>query len=394
MKKTILSLFALLLAVAPMMAQTPASGNRMIVTKIDGTQKVYDESQVTNVTFDSVSNVEVPVTLVSAMGYTVKVSATKPDDCPSYKVAIYKAGTQIDDMVQYITNNAAYTLTESKEVELGGLQQSTDYVVATLAYDKYGFPFGLSTLNVATQVAQESENPKVGYILYSDGSWSRRMQKGRTPVGIIFSTTTSAADQAKGWNHGYALALHDATSQVMWATTQREHQVSDHYTSADSLGFQTDKDGYAHTQALVGQGKGLYPAADAAVAYTKDAAPAASSGWYLPSSGQWFDICVNLGGLSSTMPRLGTSEGYWNDPTCVSSCLNLLNEHMRLVGAANDEPIKVGSGDYKWYWSSSESGKEQAYVIFFDQDQLVVEIAGNFKTYAFATNRVRPVIAF
>ena len=67
---------------------------------------------------------------------------------------------------------------------------------------------------------------------------------------------------------------------------------------------------------------------------------------------------------------------------------------MSLVGAANYEPIKVSSGDYQWFWSSSESGDQQAYAVFFDQDQLVVEIAAYFKNYGFSTNRVRPVIAF
>ena len=32
--------------------------------------------------------------------------------------------------------------------------------------------------------------------------------------------------------------------------------------------------------------------------------------------------------------------------------------------------------------------------VFFDQDQLVVELAAYFKTYGFSTNRVRSVIAF
>ena len=91
---------------------------------------------------------------------------------------------------------------------------------------------------------------------------------------------------------------------------------------------------------------------------------------------------------------MGRSEGYWNDPQCVTSCLNRINEYMSLTGAGNYEPIKVNSGDYQWFWTSSESSSEQAYAVFFDQDQLVVELAAYFKTYGFSTNRVRSVIAF
>ena len=148
----------------------------------------------------------------------------------------------VADKAQYIRDHASYDMTESKELEVGGLLPTTDYLIATLAFDRYNMPSEVTTLSVTTIEASDSELPKVGYILYADGSWSRRMVKGRKPVGIIFSTTTSEADQAKGWSHGYALALRDAASEIKWANTLGDNQAGDHYTSADSLGFQTDKD--------------------------------------------------------------------------------------------------------------------------------------------------------
>ena len=390
--KKIFSIMMIALLATAAVAQTQRARQRMIVN-FGGKTMVYDASRIDSVTFDHVQPVGVPLELVSAAGYSVKVRATKPADCKHYLVAAIPAAQQVSDMAQYISEHASYDMNESKELEVGGLLPTTDYVIATLAFDRYDMPSQVTTLSVSTIEASDTELPKVGYILYADGSWSRRMVKGRTPVGIVFSTTTSEADQAKGWSHGYALALRDAASEIKWANTLGDNQAGEHYTSADSLGFQTDKDGYLHTQTLVGQGVGLYPAADAAVTYGATA-PLRSSGWYLPSSGQWYDICVNLGGLPEQMPRLGKTEGYWNDPQCVTNCLNRINEYLSLSGAGNYDPIKVATGDYVWYWASSESSSQQAYVTFFNQDELVVEICGYFKNYGFSTNRVRPVIAF
>lgn len=390
--KKIFSVLMIALLVVAVVAQTPKSRKRMIVNT-GGTTTAYAVDRLDSITFDHVNPVEVTLALNSSAGYSIKVNVTKPDDCSHYQVAIYPAGEQVADVAAYVSEHASYDMTVSKELELGGLTPNTDYVVAALAYDRYDMASGVTTLNVSTVEATDAELPKVGYILYADGSWTRRLDKNRTPVGIIFSTTTSEADQARGWTKGYALALRNAASEIKWAVAPAANQAGDHYTSADSLGFQTDKDGYTHTQTLIAQGSGKYPAADAAVSYAATV-PAGTSGWYLPSSGQWFDICVNLGGMPQQMPRVGNTEGYWNDPQCVSSCLSRINEYLSLSGAANYEPITVASGDYLWFWASSESSSEQAYAVFFDQDQLVVEIAPYFKHYGFSSNRVRPVIAF
>lgn len=391
MKKIVAFLLIALFFLA-VMAQSPRANRRMIVNT--GTKTVvYDVSRVDSVTFERVEPVNISLELVSVAGFSVKVKVDMPDGCKHYQMAAIPASEQVGDTAAYVCNNAAYDLSQSGEVELGGLAPETDYIVAAVAYDRFGMLSGVTTMPVRTVEATEAEWPKVGYILYADGSWSRRMVKGRTPIGIIFSTSTSADDQARGWTHGYALALRNAATQVQWSVANGANQAGGHYTSLDSLGFQTDKDGYAHTIALMAQGQGRHPAAAAAVAYDVPA-PVHASGWYLPSSGQWFDICVNLGGMSAQMPRLGNTEGYWNDTQAVTNCLNRINEYMSLTGAANYEPIKVSGGDYLWFWASSESSEEQAYAVFFDQDQLVVEIAPYFKTYGFASNRARAVIAF
>lgn len=374
-----------------MMAQTPLNQRRLIVTAQNGQQKVYDLSRLSEITFDSVADTHVDLQTKEEKGFSVKMTVNKPEECSMYQVTIVPANSNID-WLSYIPQHAFCTETTSKDIELGGLTENTSYIVAALSYDRYGIACGVSTANVKTTKADVSEKPAVGNILYSDGSWSKRLTSGKTPIGIIFSTTTSQSDQQRGYHHGYALALRNAAQKIKWATAPDDLQTGE-YTSTEVLGFQTDKEGLSHSLTLLSQSQGLYPAAEAAAQY-ECPAPAASSGWYLPSSGQWYDICVNLGGLSSQMPRQGNSEGYWNDTQDCTRCLNRINEYMSLTGTGNYEPIQVATGDYQWFWCSSESSKEQAYAMFFDKDQLVVEIAGYFKTYDFSSNRVRAVIAF
>ena len=389
----IITIFTLLAVVASnVLAQNALERKRMTITLTDGTTRVYDVSRIDHINFAEGLNARVDLTLNKVAGYSLTVDATPTENCGSYVLAVAPATEAITDTAAYILQHISATETDPKTIELGGLQPQTDYIVLALAFDIYGIPCGTSSLSASTVEATDAEKPKVGYILYADGSWSRRLVKGRNPIGIIFAVSTTEADQANGWTMGYAMALNDAAAQLAWATTAAEHQAGGDYTSAVEKGFLTDLDGYTHTVTLM-QNASRHPAAAAACAYTAPT-PARSSGWYLPSSGQWHDICVNLGGIDDMPNVVGNTEGYWNTPQVVSNTLNLINEHMSIAGSGNYTPITVPSGDYLWYWCSSESSGEQAYAIFFDQDQLVVEIAPYFKTYAFSTNRVRPVIAF
>lgn len=369
-----------------------AERNRLVMTLNDGTVKVYDTAKLSKMTFDSIAPLSANMSVDRAAGFSLDIKVEKPAECSSYSLAIAPKDGKIDDWYSYIKNNPSAKYTESGIVKFGSLKEKTNYVIALLINDKYDIPCSINFLEASTVEADVSEKPKVGYLLFDDGTWAQRNQAGKTPIGVIFSTTPSRADQELGFTHGYALSLKDAAAKVKWSISDGSFQTGS-YTSSVEYGFINDKDGFSHSNHLLAQGSGLYPAAEAAASYPVKT-PQNSSGWYLPSSGQWYDICINLGGLNGEMPRLGTTEGYWNGLQDCTNSLQQINAYMSLAGAANYTPISVSSGDYLWFWTSSESGEEQAYVIFFDNDQLVVEIAGYFKKYDFASNRVRPVIAF
>lgn len=390
--KNILLIFSAFIISLSAVAENGSDHRRLIINKTDGIRNVYDVTQLTRITFDSIETVAPIVTTVASQGFSIEISVEIPEDCPMFRVAVVKIGTEIGNWTEYISDNYIATGTESGNLTLGGLAESAVYQIGALAYDRYGMPSGVSVIEAETTVADPSELPQIGYILYSDGSWSRRRQNGKTPVGIIFSTETSEADKESGYTHGYAIALRDAASKICWTETPAPLQT-DWYTSSVAYGYLTDMDGLSHTRILQSKGIETFPAAKAALEYDAPAPPS-SSGWYLPASGQWYDICVNIGGLSSELPRLGETEGYWNGLQDCSNSLQRINEYLSLAGKDNYEKITVAAGDYQWFWSSSEMSEQQAYVIFFDNDQLVVELAGYFKNYSFTSNRVRAVIAF
>ena len=217
---------------------------------------------------------------------------------------------------------------------------------------------------------------QVGDILYSDGSLSHQSQSllsGKTPVAIVFMATTNANSpvtttkdrQANAkWKHGYAMALknvHSSGSTVgkyKWANSN-----SDVSGIPNTSRISSDMDGYSNTTYL---NSSSYPAGYAAkTTYASQAtAPSNSSGWFLPSTGQWSKISSNLGSTSAT-----------------------LNSKLSKVGSGNYDSF----GSKEGYWSSSEYTSSAAcYAYFVSDGNMTIE--DNLSKSA--TCRVRAVLAF
>jgi len=215
---------------------------------------------------------------------------------------------------------------------------------------------------------------KVGNYLFSDGTWGYLADSfgSATPVAVIFSNTTSATDQTNGWAHGYAMALKNASTSVAWGTTVAGTDTGNPTgtfvnTSAAQI---ADKDGYTHTTKI---NSSSYPAASAATSYTV-AAPSNTSGWYLPSVGQWYDICVNLGKLSSTKG----GSGYTDEPGLDGTGYILWTDALTSADSLNAYLTPLTSGTYDiftWiedgvlaYWCSSEYSRTSANLVMFDDE--------------------------
>lgn len=172
--------------------------------------------------------------------------------------------------------------------------------------------------------------PNIGDYLYSDGSWGPlKYYHDKYPVAVIFSNYTSATDRQRGYTHGYAMALRDAAWPTPWCPAgelgdyPETENVFEHVSATAPLSMMKNLDGLTTCQTL--NSKYLkdynydnylhhYSTKQAAIPHAmeygdanwKEAfgeqtlvpAPSGTSGWYLPSIGQWFLMLANLSGLN------------------------------------------------------------------------------------------------
>jgi len=201
----------------------------------------------------------------------------------------------------------------------------------------------------------------VGDYLFNDGSWGSLPDNLGTaiPIAVVFSKTTSTTDKSKGWTHGYAMALKNASTSCTWGPTGT---IPTGATYSSTSSFTADKDGYSHTQRI---NSSIYPAAYAAISYQSIVtAPSNTSGWYLPSSGQWYDIFANLGKASGYTDN--SSVIYWSGQ--VSSCASNINAYLTPLasGTYNTFPTSI------IYWTSSEfNSSAMCYAEFRTSDVLL-----------------------
>lgn len=259
-----------------------------------------------------------------------------------------------------------------------------------------------------------TRNLQVGDYYYADGSiWPNEL--GNAPktgcVGIIFSTETSAKDQAENWSHGYVVSLFDTDGidkKYSWSTVNEDitnlnlyEKSVDSFTSAF-----TDYDGYSATQAILAASSysaAAYAAVNAAVTYGKEI-PSSTSGWYLPSIGQVALIINNLGAKNGPKPdALFTSQnaadglggsGKFDENRGAPEAMLALQQTLQEVGGEfYYYPIaeKQDYG-YRWWTSSGVQGNNtKAWSIDTNSYKFLLYDASKSET---GNMHVRPVFAF
>ncbi len=246
-----------------------------------------------------------------------------------------------------------------------------------------------------------------GQYLFSDGTWGS-YDPNKTVIGIVFSNSTSGIDKRHGWTHGYAMALQNAGSGAatyQWYTSDSGNPTGTYIAGADSI--MSDKDGYTHSGYLQTSD---YAAGIVAKNYTaKDKSgntvtnPSGTSGWYLPSIGQWYDICAGLGGMVAASGKAYTNSSTYylqwysgdtsgdthNYSSLCASNLNVYLDALKDIGYSVD---LFGSNNDVYYWSSSECNNSWTYSVgFYFYSDGYVHLHNSIKTNSFM---VRPVIAF
>ena len=237
-----------------------------------------------------------------------------------------------------------------------------------------------------------------GMFYFSDGTWGRLGDyPSKTPIAVVFYTATSDNDKAK-WTHGYAMALKNAATSVNWGPYGTEESLSNSLNDRTLL--EGDLDGYTNTQTikkLSNFSSSTYPAFYAALNYSVSA-PTTSSGWYLPSSGQWYWLAIDLCKLgieyssSFTLNRTSTTTTTPNETgvadqwtrTSGQSTATDINGYLNLVSGSD---LFV---DGTWFWDSTEASNYSGGV-FQLNSSTVTTLQRTLKN---KVGYVRPVLAF
>ena len=216
-------------------------------------------------------------------------------------------------------------------------------------------------------------------------------------VGIVFQTDKSrigAKEKEKlggeGNVHGLVMAVKNIATRQAWGLFGMDEGLTTCRTKADNY---NDISGYGNCEHIrTNRGNfDSYPAFKAAYDYnTTCPVPATTTGWYLPASGQWWDILQNLGGCPAladvtqqTSPDIA-GEFLWKSQGDVPAALNKWMEN-----------IAVGDKDtfnnLVSFCSSSEHSKYHTWYWILNNFQGMVRCIWASK---FDGDNVRPVLAF
>ena len=257
---------------------------------------------------------------------------------------------------------------------------------------------------------------KIGDYFYSDGTWSdgglRKIYadgsmhidyykpvplRGKTVVGIVFQTDKyrigkKEKEKLGGEDkvHGLVMAVKNANAaeKVIWSNESRYLDLLNDCVSKSNN--YSDISGYGNCESIRSLEGNFdkYPALQAVDGYnTTCPVPTTTTGWYLPSSGQWWDILQNLGGCPALadgyqQTSSDINEFFWSNQGNVPDALNKW-----MWGIDGWDKFSY----YHQFWSSSKfKGNTMRYWVANSYDGWISCRWGNvnFQLY------VRPVLAF
>lgn len=269
----------------------------------------------------------------------------------------------------------------------------------------------------------KADELKIGDYFYSDGTWSdgglrKRYEDGsmgiadpkpkpvltnpttgtsRAVVGIVFQTDPSrigAKEKKKlGTVHGLVMSVKNAATKQGWGPNEDEG-LKKCKTKADNY---NDISGYGNCERIRSNRGNFdnYPAFKAADDYnTTSPVPVTTTGWYLPASGQWWDILQNLGGcpaFAKQDEQTSSQDGSckWYDQ---GNMLAALNAWMVHIADGNKDTFR----DTDDFWSSSEATgywPAQEWTVWFNTGMPWGQVS-SFRISKAYGNNVRPVLAF
>jgi hypothetical protein len=271
------------------------------------------------------------------------------------------------------------------------------------------------TLGGAAASLTDKWDVNVGDLYYSDGSWSSTYTTtGKTPIGVVVCTTSDYCESGSGYGHALVMALKNctsATSTYAWRNAQSDAGL-DKINTGKKM-YNNSKSGYLNTDTIVNNrprttmvtySQDVFPAFYQAVNYSLGTAPQGSTGWFIPSIGQWWktieecETYYNTNHSGATITTgLNTDANHTSTGDYIvllsqaSNGATILNYAMQgHSSSVSCDAYSSSSGEYR-YWASSEYSTGGAYYLTFQPSTNLALYYGGGKTN---TCYVRPFLAF
>ena len=213
---------------------------------------------------------------------------------------------------------------------------------------------------------------KVGYIYYSDGTCSSFLVSGKTPIGIV--VYVGSGDVSENM-HGLVMALNDA-GKAKWYYNNELIPNSEIPVVSTMEGLIADMGGLSKSSILRAHKHDTMTCID----NYNISAPAGTSGWFLPSSGQWIAVLKEYGANI-------TKDTQFNVYSGGSLVLESINSALSKIGGVEGKDYteighKYGTGQDNYYWTSSKSnGGRNSYspvdIVFSEQDGVRIGNSGS-----------------
>ena len=223
----------------------------------------------------------------------------------------------------------------------------------------------LTKTPTTTYLQRTAYTLELGDVFYSDGAISKpglsKLYPGKTPIGVVAFIPTN--DTEKAWvepthNGGRALVMalkNSAENEVLYDNTVANGYpaYSGKYKTGASgaiaySDWSNDKSGYTDTHTYLsttGSPAGYY------ALNHSPAGPSTSSGWFLPTAGQWIYVLASRAGITPNSVSIQSST---YDTT--SKAFNTLNSYLINSGAAYSALSKTLYWTNTNYLSGSTTG--------------------------------------
>ena len=181
-----------------------------------------------------------------------------------------------------------------------------------------------------------------------------------TAVAIIaYVGSVGSVDASSETYKGLAIAMSDANSgsACTWASVKQNCLNSTAVSTLDPP--VSDKNGISYTSTLTGDGHGhAHVAATVAVSNNGTAAPKGTSGWFLPSMGQWNLIVQGLATKKAGSAVTANLTNLSNDSYKATNLNSVITAAGGTGFISTADPVGL-------YWMSTENGQNSAWIINF-----------------------------